>query len=264
MFTGFFKTIFIFHRMTIYYLKSFDKRNQIHTLKKQFSIEVLTILGFKIKTLGEPVLKNKLILVGNHISYLDILVVLVAHPESVFLAKSEVSQWALIGSVAKKIGTLFVVRNSKNSRVKIKEQIVKILNSTTTSLQIAGFPSGTTTLSEEKPWKKGLFEIAQSTQIHIQPFRISYSHPRECAYIDDDQLFSCLINLFQLKNKEIYFEWGKSFQVTDLLKQIESTRIWTQKIDLPQFESFKPGQKSDRDKMSYVKSEQLALEQLQS
>lgn len=214
--------------MLVYYFKSFSKKNNINLLKQQFSIEALSIMGFKIKTSGHSTLKNKLILVGNHISYLDILVLLAVHPESVFLAKSEVSQWPLIGAVAKKIGTLFVIRDSKNSRQDTKLQIEKKLLNHIGTLQIAAFPSGTTTLLEEKPWRKGLFEIARNTQTEIQPFKISYSHQRECAYIDDDQLFFSLMNLFKIKNKSVYFEWGTSFQVSTINEQIENTRTWTQ------------------------------------
>lgn len=228
MFIGFFKTSYIFFRMLVYYFKSFQKKNNINLLKQKFSIEALSILGFKIQVTGLPILKNKLILVGNHISYLDILVLFSAHPESVFLAKSEVSTWPLIGSVAKKIGTVFVIRDSKHSRQNTRLQIEKLLNVKSKTLQIAAFPSGTTTLNEEKVWKKGLFEIAKNTNTHIQPFRIRYSHQRECAYIDDDQLISSLINLFRIKKKSVHFEWGQSFQVSDVEIQIEATRIWSQ------------------------------------
>ncbi len=220
--------------MLVYYFKSFSKKNNINLLKQQFSIEALSIMGFKIKTSGHSTLKNKLILVGNHISYLDILVLLAVHPESVFLAKSEVSQWPLIGAVAKKIGTLFVIRDSKNSRQDTKLQIEKKLLNHIGTLQIAAFPSGTTTLLEEKPWRKGLFEIARNTQTEIQPFKISYSHQRECAYIDDDQLFSSLMKLFKLKDKKVYFSWGENFSVNEIEQQIEQTRVWTQNHTHPQ------------------------------
>ncbi len=241
MFMGFLKTVYIFYRLAVYYFRSLNGKNKIYILKQQFAFEALNILGFKLNILGRSILKNKLILVGNHISYLDILVVLAANPESVFLAKFEVRTWPIIGAVAHKIGTIFVKRDSKNSRDHIKLQIENTLKSNLGTLQIAGFPSGTTTLSEKIIWKKGLFEIAQNTNVHIQPFRISYSHQRECAYIDNDQLFRSLMNLFELKSKSINFEWGESFLVTDPIMQSESTRAWTQQIDLPQFESFKPG-----------------------
>lgn len=240
MFTGFFKTIYIFYRLSIYYSRSFQKKNQsqhsIQLLKQQFSIEALSTLGFKIKTSGSPSHEKKLIMVGNHISYLDILVLLAVDPQTVFLAKSEVKNWPLIGPVAQRIGTLFVVRDSKKSRQETKHQIEKILSSDINALHIAAFPSGTTTLSEEKPWKKGLFEIAQNTRVAIQPFRVTYSHPRECAYIDDDQLFSSLMDLFSIKNKMIYFSWGKPFHPRAIETEIDDTRLWTQcPIDTYQF-----------------------------
>ena len=163
-----------------------------------------------------------------YICYLDIIVLFAAAPHSVFLAKSEVSHWPIIGPAARKIGTIFVKRDSKESREKSKIKIEQLLTNPNTRTQIAVFPSGTTTLFEEKPWKKGLFEIAKSTQTQIQPFRIHYSHPRECAYIDDDQLFTSLMKLFSISKKSILFTWGNSFLPSHIESEIEETRQWTQ------------------------------------
>ncbi len=251
MFIGFIKTIYVFYRTFYYYLRSSNHFEENTLLKKNWALEVLDIIGFKIHTYGKPHLSNNLILVGNHISYLDIIVLFAVYPDCVFLAKSEVRRWPIIGPAAKKIGTLFVQRDSKQSREDSRNKIHSLLSSNFQTTQIAVFPSGTTTLNEDKPWKKGLFEVAKSTNTLIQPFKIQYSHQRECAYIDNDQLFSSLMGLFNLKNKSICFSWGSAFAPNDLDQDIESTRLWTQsspqndsfknKIDLPQFESFKPG-----------------------
>jgi 1-acyl-sn-glycerol-3-phosphate acyltransferase len=229
MFIGFFKTIYIFYRTFYYYLQSSNDLEKNNLIKKKWALETLKSLGFDLNIVDQSLESEKLILVGNHISYLDIIVLFAVAPHSVFLAKSEVGRWPIIGPAARRVGTIFVQRDSKESRGKSKVKVEQLLMDPNGYTQIAVFPSGTTTLSEEKPWKKGLFEIAKSTSTRIQPFKIQYSHPRACAYIDDDQLFTSLMKLFSISNKNILFTWGHSFLPYDIESEIEETRRWTQK-----------------------------------
>jgi 1-acyl-sn-glycerol-3-phosphate acyltransferase len=238
MFIGFFKTIYTFYRTFFFYLNSSDDLEKNNLLKKKWALETLNRLGFDLKVNGIPLDHEKLILVGNHISYLDIIVLFAVAPNSVFLAKSEVSRWPIIGPAARKIGTIFVQRESKESRGKSKMKVEELLLRPNAQTQIAVFPSGTTTLREEKIWKKGLFEIAKSTNTRIQPFKIHYSHPRECAYIDDDQLFTSLMKLFSIAHKNIHFTWGKSYLPQNIESEIEETRQWTQ--NNTESDSFRP------------------------
>lgn len=228
MFICFFKTIYIFYRTFFYYLQSSEDFKKNNLLKKKWALETLNRLGFDLKVIGHPLESENLILVGNHMSYLDIIVLFAVAPNSVFLAKSEVSHWPIIGPAARKIGTIFVKRESKESRGKSKLKVEQLLMNPNVQTQIAVFPSGTTTLNEEKPWKKGLFEIAKTTNTRIQPFKIHYSHPRVCAYIDDDQLFTSLMKLFSISKKSILFTWGNSFLPSHVECEIEETRQWTQ------------------------------------
>lgn len=226
MFIGFFKTLFIFYKIIQAYLQSSTDLEKNKLLKQKWALEVLDLIGLQLKMTGSPSPNKQLILVGNHISYLDIVVLFAAYPNCVFLAKSEVSKWPIIGPAAKRIGTIFVHRESKTSRASSKRQIQDLLQSQSMDIQIAAFPSGTTTLHEETPWKKGLFEIAQNADVKIQPFKISYSHPRECAYIDNDQLFSSLIKLFSIQNKTVSLTWGQAFKPVNIEADIENTRLW--------------------------------------
>lgn len=228
MLLGFFKTVFIFYRTLVYSIAASKKNADYYKIKKNWSQEILKILGFKLVIKNVPSDEKKIILLGNHISYLDIIVLFAAYPNVIFLAKSEVANWPIIGPGAKNVGTLFVHRDSSQSRLLTKNKIQDFLENDTSDLKIAAFPSGTTTLSEEKPWKKGLFEVAQITNTKVQPFKIKYSHKRECAYIDEDDLFTSLMKLFSIKNKSVVFEWGTAFTITNLDDCIEKARAWTQ------------------------------------
>lgn len=231
---AFTKTVLIFARTFYYYCRSYVTQEDQHTLKQKWAHEVLDHLGFELRVLGSPDQTQKnLILVGNHISYLDIIVLFAVFPEVVFLAKSEVRRFPIIGAAAKRVGTLFVQRHSRESKAQARIEIQRLLEQSEACYKIAVFPSGTTTLNEELPWKTGIFKIAKQTNTLIQPFKIFYSPKRECAYIDQDNLFVGLIQLFKEPNKKIEFNWGSSFKISDddLEYQIEGVRKWTQEKD---------------------------------
>ena len=206
---------------------------KIPQLKQKWAKSSLAQLGYELQTTPANSKLNwndPLILVGNHISYLDILVVLAAHPQAVFLSKIEVKTWPIIGWGARLAGTLFVDRNSIKDRRALREQIFNKLQQTHTHLVI--FPSGTTTLNEDISWKKGPFEIAEACSIPIQTFKINYAPLRESAYIDDDQLLQQMINQLKTKNKKAYFKWGDRYSVTDAKIDMISIKKSTLEIQI--------------------------------
>lgn len=204
------KALYVFYRTLRYLIVSYLPNADILALKKQWADELLKYFGLTLHIKGEPPAEKPMILLGNHISFLDIIVVMASHPEVVFLAKKEVGEWPIIGPTAKRVGTLFVDRSSKNKDV-VREQISNELLRTRSHLVV--FPSGTTTLDESIAWKKGMFEVAQEHGIAIQTFKVSYSHPRVCAYIDEDTMLGQMKGLFKYPNKQVYFEWLSSFRV---------------------------------------------------
>lgn len=211
-----------------YLIKSFHKDADITYLKRQWALSLLTLFGIDLKITGLCSTDKKLILVGNHIGFLDILILIAAEPRATFLAKAEIAKWPIIGVAARRIGTLFVKRESRESREKSKQTICKILVNENQSTIIAGFPSGTTTMFEHKDWKKGLFDIAMASGTPVQSFRLDYSHLRECAYIDNDSLFSSMVRLFSIPRKSASLTWGRSEQITDANAQMSAMRKWTQ------------------------------------
>lgn len=228
MFIMFFKTLLIFSRTLYYLLLSYRKNADLTELKQKWAKSILSALDLHLRVINKYSAQENLIFVGNHIGFLDIIVLIAVEPRLVFLSKAEVSHWPIIGAGARRIGTLFVNRESPASRAKSKQAIYNRLKCVEKQTYIAGFPSGTSCLFEDKPWKKGLFEIAMNTETHVQSFKLKYSPLRACAYIDNDTLFTSLMNLFNTKNKVVLLEWGTSQQITDLNEQITRIQKWTQ------------------------------------
>jgi len=81
------------------------------------------------------------LIVSNHLSYLDILVLSAAVP-CVFVSKAEVEDWALIGRYARWAGCVFVRRHEKGDAARAN---VNVSESLRNGVPIVLFPEGTTT-----------------------------------------------------------------------------------------------------------------------
>ncbi len=195
-------TLKVFSITGKYLLKSYRKNFDILSLKKNWSLDVLNHLKIKDQFINFPTdLKEDepVIFVGNHISYLDIPLLLKIHPKITFVSKDEIRFWPIIGKAALKCETIFVKRKNKEHKNLIKETIARDLK--TFNKHIAVFPSGTTNEFQSSRWNKGIFEIASQNNIKIIPFKISFNYSRLAAYIDDDHFFNHLTQIFSSKNQ---------------------------------------------------------------
>jgi 1-acyl-sn-glycerol-3-phosphate acyltransferase len=74
---------------------------------------ILRIIGVSVKTLGREDNRRPLLIVANHVSWLDIIVFGAAAPLS-FIAKSEVATWPVLGLFARLQRSFFVERQSRH------------------------------------------------------------------------------------------------------------------------------------------------------
>jgi 1-acyl-sn-glycerol-3-phosphate acyltransferase len=170
-------------------------RSVLQTQIARWAGEMMVILKMEVSATGTPERNTPVIFVGNHLSYLDIPVLLLLAPGA-FIAKKQLERWPVIGPAAKRIDTLLVDRTNKNSRQNIAESIAPFIREKKQSVFI--FPSGTTRLTEDKPWRWGAFRIAHENNIPIQPFRIRYSPDVERAAFLDEDFFA--IHLWKFLN----------------------------------------------------------------
>jgi len=150
---------------------------------------------------GEP-LDNSGLLVSNHISWLDIIVLgrfLPAH----FVAKSDILDWPVIGFLAKQGGTIFVRRGDKQQVKATAEQMLWQLKQN--SIVIA-FPEGTTTKGDVVlPFHASLFQPALLTKSAIQPVAIQYEGEatQHAPFIGEDAFVPHLIKMLSLDKIEV-------------------------------------------------------------
>lgn len=114
-------------------------------LHRLWALGLLRILGVKVYLQGEIWRaadgRSGCLIVSNHLSYLDIAVISSFFP-AVFIAKSEVADWPLLGWLARLGGTLFLRRGETESSV---ECFYKACARLRRGVNIAIFPEGTTT-----------------------------------------------------------------------------------------------------------------------
>lgn len=127
-------------------------------------------MGVRIQSDG--VAPHQGLLVANHISYLDILVLASAQP-LLFLSKSEVRHWPLIGWLTQCAGSLYVNRerplHSSGLVDEIADQCLR-------GRVVAFFPEGTTTNGNSVlRFRSSLFQPAVDHALPVTPASIRYN-----------------------------------------------------------------------------------------
>jgi 1-acyl-sn-glycerol-3-phosphate acyltransferase len=132
---------------------------------------LLTRLNVELTIIGVPPRQGPLLLVSNHISWLDIVAVHAAcHCR--FVAKADVKRWPLIGTLASGGGTLYVTRESRRDATRLVQQMTGALQG---GHVLAVFPEGTTTEGEVVlPFHGNLIQAAIAADAAVQPVAIRY------------------------------------------------------------------------------------------
>jgi 1-acyl-sn-glycerol-3-phosphate acyltransferase len=109
---------------------------------RRWARELLGILRVEVRCHNAPeTLPERCLLVSNHVSWLDIFAVYAATP-GLFVAKSEIRGWPLVGTLVERVGTLFIERGSRRHARATNARIVAALE---TGRLVAVCPEGTTT-----------------------------------------------------------------------------------------------------------------------
>jgi 1-acyl-sn-glycerol-3-phosphate acyltransferase len=141
------------------------------------------------------------LLVSNHLSYVDILVISSITP-AIFVAKHEVKGWPVFGWFARMAGTLFVDRER---RLRAGETTTEIQTALDQGALVVLFPEGTSSNGETVlPFKSSLLEPA-TRQLHalyvgVVQYRLEDGDVgEELCYWKDMTLLPHLINLLSKK-----------------------------------------------------------------
>ncbi|MDB5884454.1 MAG: lyso-ornithine lipid acyltransferase [Polaromonas sp.] len=151
--------------------------------------------GVALEIRGQPPVNGPVLLVANHISWLDIPVMHAAR-HCRFVSKSDVRDWPLIGILATAGGTLFIERRSRRDAMRVVHLIRDALKA---NQILAVFPEGTTGDGRVLlPFHANLLQAAISAQAPAQPVGLRFmdmasgqtSHAP--SYIGDETLLGSI------------------------------------------------------------------------
>ena len=152
------------------------------------------------------------VLVCNHPSYLDVLVLADAHP-LIFMSKSEVVNWPLIGAAARCAGTLFINRRKRSDVLCLASAMADVVERS--SAVLAFFPEGTSSGGADVlPFHSGLFAPAVAHGWPVTPAGIRYeladgSVPDDVAYWGGMTFVPHFLNLLTKRRIEAHVSFGR-------------------------------------------------------
>jgi 1-acyl-sn-glycerol-3-phosphate acyltransferase len=164
---------------------------QSQLIVREWSRRMLAIMGIALDVQGQPPAHGAVLMVANHISWLDILVMNAAHP-SRFVSKADVQRWPLLGSLITGAGTLYIERESRRDALRVVHRMAERLRAGET---VSVFPEGTTGDGAQLlPFHANLLQAAISASAPVQPVALRYlergsgqPHPGP-VFIGDDTL----------------------------------------------------------------------------
>jgi 1-acyl-sn-glycerol-3-phosphate acyltransferase len=125
----------------------------------------------RIHGLPEGGLPGNVLIVANHVSWLDIFVLNTLQPAR-FIAKAELRRWPVVGRLIANVGTLFIERERRHDTHKINRHAAEAL---ARGDVIAIFPEGTTTDGTDiLPFHGSLLQPIVDAEGHVQPIAIRY------------------------------------------------------------------------------------------
>ncbi len=159
------------------------------------SRRVLRVVQVEVCAVG-PIPARGL-LVSNHLSYLDILVLAALAP-AVFVSKYEVKHWPIFGFFANLAGTIYVRRDRRTDTGRVTSQIDEALRN---NILVVLFPEGTSSSGQTVlPFKSSLLEPAAQQTHSLSAGLIHYELDDgdavdEVCYWRDMTLLPHLLNL---------------------------------------------------------------------
>lgn len=151
----------------------FDRQSpeQTEATVAQWSRDMLRIMGVQLEVRGQAPAAGPCLVVANHISWLDILVINAAQPVR-FVSKADVLRWPLLGSLVAGAGTLFIERESRRDALRMVQLMAERLQA---GDRVAVFPEGTTGDGRGLlPFHPNLLQSAIAADAPIVPVALRY------------------------------------------------------------------------------------------
>ncbi len=135
----------------------------------EWSRVLLRRIGFSVRMLGVPPVSG--FLAPNHLGYMDVPVIAALCP-MVFLSKSEVEKWPVVGWFVKMAGTLFIDRNRRSDVANKRDAFERVMDD---GVGLTIFLEGKSSNGEAVlPFHSSLLQPAIDHGWEVTPAYISY------------------------------------------------------------------------------------------
>ena len=159
--------------VTVFRLLSPERRERI---VQRWSRMLLGVCGVRLherpaEGAGTLAGRGGCMLLANHTSWLDVFLIMSIAP-SQFVAKSEIARWPVLGTLASRVGTLFIERGKRHAVHRLNRRIAEALGD---GRRVAVFPEGTTGDGRQLlPFHGNLVEAALHARAPVIPVGLRY------------------------------------------------------------------------------------------
>jgi len=155
---------------TIYPPVSYTMRGRMN---RAWSRCLVRLCGVKVHVMGEPRMQGPALWVANHVSWIDIFI-LAGIRGVLFVAKSEIRGWPVVGWLVAKVGTVFLHRGQRRAIRQVGDEMqVRFQRGEVIGL----FAEGTTSTGfDVLPFHSSLFDPPIRAQVDIQPVALRFLH----------------------------------------------------------------------------------------
>ncbi len=144
---------------------------------------VVRAFGVHVRYEGTAPATGPLLVVANHVSWLDIPLVAALLPGRM-VAKAEVRGWPVLGGLASLGGTLFLDRDGLRALPGTVREMTGVL---ARGGRVVVFPEGSTWCGRAAGrFRPAAFQAALDSGADVQPVRIDYRPTGAAAYVGDD------------------------------------------------------------------------------
>lgn len=164
---------------------------------QEWAQRMLVIMGVRLVVQGTPPAAGPMLVISNHLSWLDILTMHAARHMR-FVSKSGVKQWPVLGTLSTGAGSLYIERERRRDAMRVVHHMTEALRA---GDLIAIFPEGTTSDGRGLlPFHANLLQAAISSDAPILPAALRFADAatgetsQAPRYIDDDNLLTSVWN----------------------------------------------------------------------
>ncbi|MFE9056508.1 lysophospholipid acyltransferase family protein [Streptomyces mutabilis] len=155
---------------------------------------IVRAAGVRVRFTGAAPPEGGLLLVANHVSWLDVPLLAAVRPARM-LAKSEVRCWPVAGPLAARSGVLFIERDRLRA---LPDTVAVIARALRAGAAVAVFPEGSTWCGRARGrFRRAVFQAALDAGVPVQPVRIRYLSGERAvgtaaAFVGEDTLLASL------------------------------------------------------------------------